>query len=128
MSDPKFTTYHSTNSAPECAWIAYINGWQVRCVGATEDEAKGRALALWNKERARMVGQLEAKDSGWGSGWGSNTPATKGSETPTSFGNGHGNAGKVWMRHNIHGLKRMTNQEAERMIDEGWYKSGPRGK
>lgn len=122
-NDPKFTTYHSTNSAPECAWIAYINGWQVRCVGATEDEAKERALALWNKERARMVGQIEVKDRGEAvklDGWISSGALQIKSD--------HGNVGKVWMRHNIHGLKRMTNQEAERMIDEGWYKSGPRGK
>lgn len=127
VNEPKFITYYSTNAQPHEAWIAYIKpcacigecnhqAWKVRCVGSTEDEAKNRALALWNGERARMAGQAEHSDKPASSDWSSFTPTT-----------GHGNAGKVWMRHPEKGLKRVSETEVA-ALGEGWYRSGPRGK
>lgn len=113
-NEPKFTTYHSINAQPHEAWIAYINGWKVRCVGSTEQEAKDRALKLWNGERERMTGQAEIADVK------THNNVTWGSDI-------HGNVGKVWMRHPEHGLKRVIKTEVA-ALGEGWYKSGPRGK
>lgn len=120
----EFTTYHSTNATPDNEWIAYANGWQVRCVGATEQEAKDRALALWNRERARWDNvphsdtvkpsqheEIAIARGGWG-------------EVKQ-----HHLAGKVWLMNRTTGHKcRVSAGEVAGLMGQGYVKAGPRSK
>lgn len=54
-------TYNSVNQLnPDYKWLAYIvlpNGefWNVRFNGATEEIARSKALALWEKEKDKVL-------------------------------------------------------------------------
>jgi hypothetical protein len=107
-----YTTYHSTNAAPHEAWIAYINGWKVRCVGSTEQEAKDRAKALWDKERERIGNEFGVDMS---------TPVL-------ANGRGHANTGKLWMHHPEKGFARVVLTEISMYEANGYVRKGPRSK
>jgi hypothetical protein len=120
-----YTTYHSTNAKPEEAWIAYINGWKVRCVGSTEQEAKDRAKALWDKERERLsqpyyeqASQARAAQEAMSS------PAS----SYRSEGRGHANTGKLWMHHPEKGYARVVLTEITMYEANGYVRKGPRSK
>lgn len=118
-----YITYHSTNAPAGEEWCAYLTKFKVFCFGSTEQAAKDRAQAFYDKERVRVCWQGEVGDKGIPEGIGS---APNHAEFEKS--SGHGNAGKVWMRHPAHGLKRMPANEQLELESAGWYRSGPRGK
>ena len=107
-------TYHSVNSKPHEAWLAYIvlstgEQWLVRCVGHTEEEAKTRAQALWEKEQARY--------------------ATVNAMCEPSEGRGHHFAGKVWViNRETHDLRRIALSELASYEAQGYVRGGPRSR
>src|SRR5216684_3520835 len=119
-------TYQTSNNVnPDMEWLAYIvlpNGeyWGVRFNGPTEEIARNKAIALWNKEREKnerhgLVPALLNKQQEidpW---------------AVPSYGLHHF-AGKVWMRSAEGELKRVALTEIGMYEKNGYHRSGPRGK
>ena len=115
-------TYHSSNAKPHEAWLAYVelaNGeqWLVRFHGATEQEAKEKAIARWASEKDRYAYpehddcQMPPVRSG------------KGSHASAMF------AGKVWViNRETHDLKRIDPSELTAYEARGYVRGGPRSK
>lgn len=132
-------TYYSTNEkvSREMAWLAFIvlpNGklWDVRFSGATEEEAKQKAIELWESERAKVSQTpLEHKpcvksaqplpDSSWDE---KPTPID-----PWASEKQHHRAGKVWMRHKENrDLISIPLTEISMYESRGYERGGPRSK
>lgn len=122
----------SNNVSKNQRWLAYVvlpsgDFWHVRFNGSTEEIAKAKAIALWTKENAKWdrlgLNKSDPEDEliAWESGKISTDPWA-------SDGRGHHFAGKVWMRHETEGLKRVALTEIALYEKNGFYRSGPRGK
>src|ERR1700761_7688715 len=68
IDETDVVTYKSENAPLEgLLWLAFVilpNGkyWDVRFSGATEEEAKQKAIALWNSEQSKYVQQYGRVD------------------------------------------------------------------
>ena len=128
-------TYHVVSGTPKPGfeWVAYVvlpNGeyWGVRFNGSTEELVRSKATRLWAKEQERFkrfAADIEPED---------NAIANPEEEKPVDpwanapSGRGHHFAGKVWMRHETEGLKRVPLTEIALYEKNGYYRSGPRSK
>lgn len=124
---PTIVTYHSVNNKPE--WFAYCkpNGefLGVRFEGNTEAEAVKRAKTWWLNEttrQAKLVGKVELESDEVSSksyksdGWGNVAPKSE-----------HGLAGKVWLANReLKEKKRVDPSQVDDMMDQGWFRAGPR--
>ena len=131
----QFVTYHSTNSNPAEAWVAYIvlNGEPllVRCCGHTEAEAIQRCTDWYIAEDARqrqITGRVELSEDEVPS-----TPYKKhwadgpSSQAPKATDNDHGGIGKVWMLNHLTKQRARVNpNEIDNMIAQGYEKGGPK--
>jgi len=120
-------TYYSSNAKPKEQWLAYAvlpdgSQWLVRCAGETEEIAKGKAIRLYEAERAKFKAQEpELKKDGF----------TDNNPWPVQGdGRGHHFAGKKWVM-NIATREKLRLDEAEaasRVAAGGWAYAGPRTK
>ena len=137
-------TYQNiSNNVPEDhRWLAYIvlptgDFWHVRFNGPTEEIARSKAIALWTKENAKWE-RLGLNTTVCSDAAGMNDGSlVVEDETPSidpwsashqPAGRGHHFAGKVWMCHEQHGLKRVALTEIALYEKNGYYRSGPRSK
>lgn len=125
------------------AYIVLPNGdyWGVRFNGATEEIARTKAISTWNKEKHKWNKIEPEKD------WLTHSSDEVGlanadpwldiraqqrqecmEEGPVFKDKQHHLAGKVWMRHDVEGLKRVAMTEITMYEKQGYYRSGPRGK
>lgn len=125
-------TYYSSNAKKHQAWIAYVvlpldgNQLLVRSEGHTEDEAKQRAIAWYEKEKARQErlyrAELEENKPVDDDGWTSN---------PGGVGSGKGQVfvGKLWMLNRTTGQRaRIEPSELQSYEAQGYVRGGPRSK
>lgn len=121
-------TYYSANAKPHERWLAYAvlpNGsqWLVRCTGETEEVAKTKAVALYEREKERVGKRYLEQDE----------PDLKSvhdaSDNPWETAKQHHLAGKVWVINEITREKKRIDQ-SELMFYEGngWVRGGPRSK
>lgn len=127
----EITAYNNPAAPTHRQWIAYVvldDGklWGVYATSNEEQTAKARIEQLWIKERGNTAADP------WAS-----VPTTT-IELKSSL-NGpfrqdylkakeHHFAGKVWMRHKEKGLVRIAANDVVNYEQQGYYKSGPRGK
>lgn len=113
-------TYYSKNYCPQ--WLAFIilpNGkyWDVRFSGATEEEAKQKALSLWEVER----GKLKIEDDPCIDNAKAGDPWTNPSQ--------HHLTGRIWMINKVtREKKRIPLTEIVMYEQLGWERGGPRSK
>ncbi|SRR5216684_24529 len=120
-------TYQSQSCQREdLEWLAYIvlpNGeyWGVRFNGATEEIARLKAMARWNKEREKnkhhdlvpaLLNKQQENDH-----WAALIAAPS-----------HHFTGKIWMRNAEGELKRIALTEIEMYEKNGYRRSRPRSK
>jgi hypothetical protein len=130
IDDTDIVTYKSDNAArDDMVYLAYVvlpNGeyWNVRFNGPTEEIAKSKAIALWNKENAKWerlgLNKSEPEEE-------ESEPVATQADPWASVGRGKHFAGTVWMR-NAEGLKRVALTEIALYEKNGYHRSSPRGK
>ena len=141
MSDePNVITYKSDTASGDMVYLAYVvlpNGeyWNVRFNGATEEIARSKAIALWNRENEKwnrlglvpggidLLADNACDDAKTVANATVNDPWTG-----EPVGRGKHFIGKVWMRHETEGLKRVALTEIGLYEKNGYYRSGPRAK
>lgn len=140
IDDTDIVTYKSDNAAREdLLWLAYIvlpNGeyWGVRFNGATEEIAKTKALATWQREQEKwkalepLIEQTNQQFKPQGAAIGSqllintNDPWAEAEKQ-------HHLAGKVWMIHkDSREKKRVALTEIVMYEKLGYERGGPRSK
>ena len=113
-------TYFSTNNYdPKLKWLDFIilpNGklWDVRFSGATEEEAKQKAIALYNEEKAKWaeVNMPKTLIDPWA-----------GVKSEHHFVN------TIWVIHkDTREKKRIPLTEISMYEKNGWERGGPRSK
>ena len=138
MQIPEIVTYHSTNNKPE--WFSYLkpNGefLGVRFEADTEAAVIERAKNWWINEKGRqnrLEGKVELDDDEVDSGpYKKQADAADGWGAPTkTWGNApksdHKLTGSVWLGNpTTKEKKRVPAAEADKMLNEGWIKCGPR--
>lgn len=114
-------TYEAKSAGikPEHSWVAYIvlpNGDYLGIMfrDYTETGAVAKATAFWEEESKKRYISAMADDD------------EADVKSIVYSQRGKHAAGKVWMRHKEHGLKRVDGAMVAGLISEGWYKSGPR--
>jgi hypothetical protein len=115
-------TYYSSNAKPNQAWIAYAllpdgNIWQVRCEGASEQEASQKAINLYEAEKGKWA-RLEPYK---------HEDSDEAEYKPS--GRGVGLAGKIWVFNRATGQRaRIDAAEMASYEAKGYIKGGPRSK
>lgn len=123
-------TYHSINAPANKAWLAYVvlpssEKWRVFAEGATEDEAKQKIIALYERERAKCKVEYETLklDSNGRTEHDSNAvPANPWGEVKA-----HHLAGLVWVVNKLtKDKRRVPPNELARYLEKGYERGGPR--
>ena len=99
----------------------YVNGQRhTYAIGSSPEEAKSKAQEFINNEIERQRKLYRAPET---DGDGEATPA------PVMSGRGQCFVGKVWVANRqTKQIRRVTTQEADIMLSQGWVKAGPRTK
>lgn len=134
----QIATYKISNSVESFDvpdWLAFIvlpNGklWDVRFSGATEEEAKLKAIELWESERVKAG--LIPNDPAYSSfvdPWSEVSSSSKPEKLTSGLGRGSHLRGKTWMRHKeTRDLIAVPLTEITLYESRGYERGGPRSK